>query len=68
MQSEKYTPLAFPILDEPGYYDCGMSLRDWFASQALIAIAKSGEYGEAYANDHARVAYVYADAMLKARY
>ena len=43
----------------------GMTLRDWFASQALIGImAYNGTKGCGYM---ANVAYEYADAMLAAR-
>ena len=46
----------------------GMSLRDWFAGQALAGIA--GPHGEGFSlqeSDAANWAYEYADAMLKAR-
>ena len=43
----------------------GMTLRDWFASQALIGMmAYNGTKGCGYM---ANVAYEYADAMLAAR-
>lgn len=45
---------------------CGMSLRDWFAGQALAAYAM--EYQERLgAFDIASQCYSLADAMLKAR-
>lgn len=40
----------------------GMSLRDWFAGQALVGLGD--EYSVAAA---AKIAYQYADAMLAAR-
>lgn len=46
-------------------HDNGMSLRDWFAGQALAC-----RYVEQYVNtpeEMARLAYVVADAMLRAR-
>ena len=43
----------------------GLSLRDWFAGQALAAIMATGV--NASANGDAADAYMYADAMLKAR-
>lgn len=72
---------AFPIPAEPGFpTDVGMSLRDWFAGQALagmyscgermlLAMAADGKSKEEKDSEatFARVAYVMADAMLKAR-
>lgn len=62
---------AFPSPSEG--YD-GMSLRDWFAGQALIGMALSMNAPERrrYREDcadgrEAKVAYALADAMLKAR-
>ena len=53
----------------------GMSLRDWFAGQALasmdtarlIAEAHEMEDVESFPSKSAQLAYVMADAMLKAR-
>ena len=45
--------------------DSGMSLRDWFAGQALLATA--GYRESADIDDIARQSYAIADAMLKAR-
>lgn len=60
---------AFPrpiagLVDGGVYYsaDEGMSLRDWFAGQALIAIGAAAPYTEV-----AAAAYAYADAMLRHR-
>ena len=60
---------AFPTehTDTSGLYD-GMTLRDYFAAKAMQGLIERGftEFGNresAYAN----LAYVYADAMLKAR-
>lgn len=74
---------AFPIphSDKPGAPECewGMSLRDWFAGNALSAlISKSpffdrdGEFGNPvdmmqFKADMSESAYFYADAMLEAR-
>lgn len=42
----------------------GMSLRDWFAGQALVGL--SAKYGEDSAT-LAKMSYEHADAILKAR-
>ena len=58
---------AFPMAGEPGIeFDRGMSLRDWFAGQALDQ-RKMLSTGAYYAADAAREAYEIADAMLKTR-
>lgn len=47
--------------------DPGMSLRDWFAGQALeIALSGASYHGDDY-NEAAMKAYAIADAMLSAR-
>lgn len=71
---------AFPRADAtynhadgtPDYYEGnpGMSLRDWFAGQALAGLyasARYGKAGETNADYYAKGAYLIADAMLKAR-
>lgn len=63
-------PSAFPLDASGAGYEprLGMTLRDWFAGQAMadgvnwVAANESGSYTEA-----ALVAYEYADAMLEAR-
>ena len=45
----------------------GMTLRDWFAGQALIALPHIGCGGDLNIEDAAKAAYQFADAMLKAR-
>lgn len=60
---------AFPLhgtdtLGEPYVISPGMSLRDYFAGQALAAILVNGEYDF---DDAASDAYRYANAMLAAR-
>lgn len=52
---------AFPQYDY-GNAGKGMSLRDWFAGQALPTLGRLSS-----PNDLARNAYKIADAMLKAR-
>ena len=61
---------AFPIShsNEPGAYEAetGMSLRDWFAGQALAGLlADTNVLGSA--PEVANAAYRFADAMLAAR-
>ena len=56
---------AFPVPDIDGSAVAeGMSLRDFFAAKALVALATYEEYHPERA---AKYAYEYADAMLKAR-
>jgi hypothetical protein len=64
---------AFPFVD----YDChgdimdihsGMTLRDYFAAKAMQAIVSNdATFSTKYVGLAAKDAYVYADAMLKAR-
>ena len=63
---------AFPQIDNTGQNGDGMSLRDWFAGQALQAIiAKMPEArfaaDPASYEKAAMAAFYYADAMLAAR-
>lgn len=70
---------AFPTVAGNMVYSNGMSLRDWFAGQALAALINKapffdaqGEHGNAvdlieFKSDMAVSAYFYADAMLAAR-
>lgn len=44
----------------------GMSLRDWFAGQALLGMVSDPQLSGSCI-DYALAAYEYADAMLKAR-
>ena len=49
-------------------YHKGMSLRDWFAGQALVGLLSGpAEEGATTPDLKAVVAYQFADAMLKAR-
>jgi hypothetical protein len=60
-------PPAFPRTGEgfgnPCYDEAGMTLRDWFAGQALVAF---GSFPANW-NQRASDAYAMADAMLAAR-
>lgn len=60
---------AFPCdfnTDTNGSYQKGMSLRDWFAGQALAGFMSSSNLTLSNA-DYAKAAYETADAMLAAR-
>jgi hypothetical protein len=47
--------------------DMGMTLRDYFAAKALHGLLHAESHGD-YSNEHiAVIAYMLADAMLKAR-
>lgn len=68
-QTDDKGPRAFPISADE-FYDRGMTLRDWFAGQALAGfLAAHGGPGVdiASSNDAAEAAYDYADAMLRER-
>jgi hypothetical protein len=58
-----FAALKVDVWDNP-YLAGGMSLRDWFAGQALIGIAIEADLD---AKTAAGVAYEHADAMLAAR-
>lgn len=66
---------AFPIVamdaatGQPinGCFYPGMSLRDWFAGQALAGLLSHGQWATTEADMFARDAYALADAMLRAR-
>lgn len=61
--AEKYSEPAFPQADERRPSHEGMSLRDWFAGQALVALIGNGH------DKPSAVEYAYstADAMLAER-
>ena len=63
---------AFPVQDASKWQAHGMTLRDYFAASALQGAIAHGLFNadkahESYAQYLSYVAYVYADAMLKAR-
>jgi hypothetical protein len=45
----------------------GMTLRDYFAAQALLGVLVSPKYAQASTNDVVECAYWFADAMLDER-
>ena len=73
MTDKPETPLAFPRLSDPfNQGQLGMTLRDYFAGQALFAAwhgYADGYFGECDDPnaDMAAAAYQLADAMLKER-
>ena len=65
-------PAAFPVFDPGVHGHYGMSLRDWFAGQALSSViascaADSLRPHETRERMFAEKAYVIADAMLAER-
>lgn len=64
---------AFPTTSHLGAYSHGMSLRDWFAGQALAGLVSSSEeatkdlFYNAGTNSVSVLSYELADAMLAAR-
>jgi hypothetical protein len=60
---------AFPVNAEiyNGTGLCGMTLRDWFAGQALAGLVFHNDYGARSDDEIANGAYAYADAMIAAR-
>lgn len=63
---------AFPVASHGGTFNQGMTLRDYFAGQALAGISAhfagaKEKMGETAAQAHARWSYNVADAMLAAR-
>jgi hypothetical protein len=62
----KETPTAFPWTHD-NMTCTGMTLRDYFAAQAITGLLTAEIVGE-YTNEHvAEISYRIADAMLKAR-
>ena len=52
---------------EKVYEDEAMSLRDFFATKALVGLLAVGDYDNFTVNAIAKHSYVVADSMLKAR-
>lgn len=73
MSEQKDGGPAFPRTGEgfgnPRYDAQGMTLRDWFAGQALAGMLADPEVGNADSDDSqlAKIAYAYATAMLAER-
>jgi hypothetical protein len=64
----KYSEPAFPLMGKTGYNE-GMTMRDYFAGQALAGMTTSlsPPVHPGLADEIAKAAYAVADAMLKAR-
>jgi hypothetical protein len=63
---------AFPLAVEGEIMSMGMSMRDYFAAQAMQGAIAHGLFNadkgnKDYAEYVSMLAYIYADAMLKAR-
>lgn len=61
---------AFPTtkpLDSWGDPNAGMDLRDYFAAKAMQGLVSTTKDEEWLADETAEIAYVVADAMMKAR-
>lgn len=58
---------AFPVPED--FRDYGMSLRDWFAGQALAGLCAPSSFMRTDAGTEAQAVWAYelADAMLRAR-
>jgi hypothetical protein len=63
----KAFPSNQPVSGTMGFYADGMELRDYFAAKAMPSLVKTLEYHITTPNDVAKLAYQYADAMMKAR-
>jgi len=58
---------AFPVTYPNGNMDYGMTLRDYFAGQALAGMMAHDQTSSWQDYEVAGDCYVYADAMIKAR-
>ena len=61
---------AFPVTKVWEQHSTGMTLRDYFAAKAMVAVDMSNYSAggrETRGQYIARIAYAYADAMLEAR-
>ena len=67
----QYLKPAFPVLEQGPtglvLSDCGMSLRDWFAGQALSGLLACPGWEPPPGDSFAKAAYRQADDMMKAR-
>jgi len=64
----KAFPTTYRNYDDSISHDCtGMELRDYFAAKAIPSLVKTFENNITTPDDVAKLAYKYADAMMKAR-
>lgn len=66
-QTAKHGGNAFPCSNDCRDNEMGMTLRDYFAAQALVGMAANHRWNEAKWEVVAEQAYRAADQMLKAR-
>ena len=66
MSATNYGGPAFPSNDD-GIQNDGMTLRDWFAGKALVGLLSEPKATAETPDRYAKAAYIFADAMLKAR-
>ena len=59
---------AFPLAVEGNFINMGLSMRDYFAAQAMQSMNSRDDYQDVPVDVIASDAYALADAMLKARY
>ena len=60
-------PVNQTEVDEQMTHEIGMTLRDYFAAKVVQALWQDKDWGEDLVDQAARIAYMQADAMLKAR-
>lgn len=60
-------PFSYPSKGNSIEHNQGMTLRDWFAGQAMLVIPHMGNGSELQPFEIAHDAYNMADAMLEAR-
>lgn len=67
MGSKPENPQAFPLYHPTDHTTEGMTLRDYFASQALAGLHANQYFWKGDVKWAAKLAYAQADAMLAAR-
>ena len=67
MTDKPENPQAFPLVDDFNDHQIGMTLRGYFAGQALAGLLSHPECTASNPENDAEWAYKYADGMLKER-